>query len=66
MIKNGVYVLKEDATVKDGFKLFKNQEIGVSNNVIYIGGHPLDTRLQEMTIKWMDSNQNLFVVDNRF
>lgn len=66
MIKNGTYVLKQDATVKGDFKLLKDTEIGVSNNVIYMGGHLLDTRLQQMMVAWMESNLALFIVDNRF
>lgn len=66
MIKNGTYVLKQDVTIEGDFKLLKDQEIGVSNNVIYMGGQLLDTRLQKMMITWMKSNLALFIVDNRF
>lgn len=64
-MKNGIYVLKQDATVQGDFKLHKNQEIGVSNNVIYMGGQLLDTRLQGLMMKWMESNQHLLILDNR-
>jgi hypothetical protein len=65
MMKNGIYVLKQNATVQGDFKLHKDQEIGVSNNVIYMGGQLLDTRLQELMMKWMENNRNLLIIDNR-
>lgn len=64
-MRNGIYVLKQDATVQGDFKLYKNQEIGVSNNVIYMGGQLLDTRFQDLMMKWMQSNQHLLILDNR-
>jgi len=66
MIKNGTYVLKQDATIEGDFKLLKDTEIGVSNNVIYMGGQLLDTRLQQMMVSWMEKNLALFIIDNRF
>jgi len=66
MIKNGTYVLKQNVTIEGDFKLLKDQEIGVSNNVIYMGGQLLDTRLQKMIVSWMENNLALFIVDNRF
>jgi hypothetical protein len=65
MVKNGIYILKQDATVKGELKLQKDQEIGVSNDMIYMGGFPLDTRYQETMITWMASNLHLFIIDNR-
>jgi len=65
-MQNGIYVLKQDATVQGNFKLHKNQEIGVSNSVIYMGGQMLDTRLQDLMMKWMENNKHLLIVDNRF
>jgi len=66
MVKNGIYVVRQDTTVKGNFKLIKNQEIGVSNNIIYMGGFPLDSRLQQLMMTWMKNNMNLLIVDNRF
>jgi len=65
MVKNGIYILKQDATVKGDLKLQKNQEIGVSNTIIYMGGFPLDSRYQETVLTWMSQNLNLFILDNR-
>jgi hypothetical protein len=64
-MQNGIYVLKQDATVQGDFKLHKNQEIGLSNNVIYMGGQLLDTRLQGLMMKWMENNRHLLILDNR-
>jgi len=65
MIRNGVYVVQKDVKVNDDLNFKKNQEIEVVNNVIYIGGHPLDFNLQGIILNWMEHNLFLFKTDNR-
>jgi len=65
MLKNGVYVLKQDATITGDLKLPKNTEIEIVNTVVYMGGQLLDTRLQKLMITWMENNKDLLMTDNR-
>lgn len=65
MLKNGVYVLKENTTVFRDLNLKKNQEIEVVNTVLYMEGYKLPNELQGTISSWMGNNLNLFKLDNR-
>jgi len=65
MLKNGVYVLKENTSVFKDLNLNKNQEIEVVNNVLYMEGHMLPSGLQGTINQWMGKNLQLFKLDNR-
>ena len=65
MIQNGVFILKQDATVTTDMSFPKGQEFEMIAGVIYMGGFPLQTNLQSLVKNWMDNNQNLFLNDTR-
>lgn len=65
MMNNGVFRLKNDATLTHGIEFKKGQEIELIAGVIYMGGFPLQTNLQGVVKNWMDNNQNLFENDTR-
>ena len=65
MIQNGVFRLKQDATVMDDLVFRKGQEFELIGGVIYMGGFPPQTNLQGLIKRWMDNNQNLFINDTR-
>ena len=65
MLKDGVYVLKQDATVYEDLKFPKDQEIEIVNKVVYIGGYYLPPGLQSKVITWMENNKELLMTDNR-
>mgnify|MGYP003624962952 CR=1 FL=1 len=64
-MKNGVYRLNQDATLKNGLVFKKGQEFEIVNGVLYMGGFPIDTRIQQTILSWMEANQNLFKNDTR-
>jgi hypothetical protein len=64
-MKNGVYKLKKDAKLSNGVEFKKGQEFEVVDTVVYMGGHPLDFRAQNMVLSWMKSNKELFINDTR-
>lgn len=65
IMENGVYKLKKDATLKNGLVFKQGQEFEIVNNVLYMGGFPMDTRIQQTIISWMDINKQLFENDTR-
>jgi hypothetical protein len=65
MLKNGIYVLKSEATLSNGLIFKQGQEIEVVANVVYMGGFPLPFNLQAKILNWMSDNLSLFKLDNR-
>jgi hypothetical protein len=65
IMKNGVYRLNQEATLKNGLVFKKGQEFEIVNGVLYMGGFPIDTRVQQTILSWMEVNQNLFKNDTR-
>ena len=65
MIQNGVFRLKEDATVIDDMQFKAGQEFEVIAGVIYMSGFPLQFNLQSLVKNWMDNNPQLFANDTR-
>jgi hypothetical protein len=57
---DGVYRLKQDSTLGPGLDLKKGQEFEVVQNVIYMGGYPLDPSMQAFFGRWMNNNSKLF------
>lgn len=65
MIKDGVYILKEDSTPMKDVDFKKGQELEVVGNVIYMNGFPLPIQMQGSFNKWITENQKLFQDDTR-
>ena len=64
-MKNGVYKLKQDSKLPNGTTFNKGTEFEFIENVLYMGGFPVDFRAQNTIIKWMENNQKLFNNDTR-
>ena len=64
-MKNGVYKLNKDATLPNGGTFKKGQEFEIVNGVLYMGGFPIDFRIQTTILSWMQSNKHLFKNDTR-
>lgn len=64
-MKNGVYRLKQDATLPNGGEFKTGQEFEVVGDVVYVGGHPIDFRAQKTILSWMEKNPKLFINDTR-
>jgi hypothetical protein len=60
-----VYRLKQDVTVAKGMDLKAGQELEVVMGVVYMGGFPLPFEMQQLFVKFIDNNKNLFVDDTR-
>ena len=65
MIQNGVFRLKQEATIIDDMTLPKGQEIELIAGVVYMGGFMVQTNLQSLIKNWMDNNPHLFINDTR-
>lgn len=65
MIKNGIYVLREDTVVQGDLQFKKNQEIEVVSEVLYMGGYMLPPDYQQPIKTWMQNNLSKFKIDNR-
>lgn len=65
MLKNGIYVLRQDSTLSGDLMFKKDQEIEVVNKVIYMGGFMLPPGLQPVVTKWIENNLPLLKMDNR-
>ena len=64
-MENGVYRLKKDSKLPNGAEFKQGQEFEIVDSVVYMGGHPLDFRAQNMVLSWMESNKGLFINDTR-
>lgn len=67
MIKDGVYILKQDASPIRDVDFKKGQELEVVGNVIYVGGHPLPLNMQGVFNTWMTKGiaDGIFINDTR-
>jgi hypothetical protein len=67
MIKNGVYILKQDTSPIKDVNFKANQEIEVVGNVIYVNGFPLPFEMQETLNNWIKEGliQGIFINDTR-
>jgi len=67
MIKDGVYILKQDASPIKDANLEKGKELEVVGNVIYIDGFPLPFNMQGVFNTWMKKGlkDGLFINDTR-
>lgn len=64
-MENGVYKLKQDATLQNGMTFKKGTEFEIISGVLYMSGFPVDFRAQNTILKWMESNKHLFKNDTR-
>jgi hypothetical protein len=65
MMKNGVYKLKQNATLPNGMSFTRGTEFEIISGVLYMGGFPVDFRAQNTIVKWMQTNKHLFKNDTR-
>lgn len=65
MLKNGVYRLKENCDLGREILMKEGQELEIVNGVLYVGGFPLQTYLQQYVIDWMIKNPNKLINDTR-
>ena len=67
MLKNGVYILRKDATPMKDVEFKEGQELEVVGNVIYMGGFPLPLNMQNAFNKWMvqGMKDRIFINDTR-
>ncbi len=63
MSVNKVLRLKADQKLKNGIEFKKDTEIQIVTDIVYIGGYPLDSRLQLSVLDWIALNPNLFLDD---
>ena len=57
---NGVFKLKQDASMGRDLNFTAGQEFELVNRVVYMGGHPVPPNMQGMFLNWITGNPNLF------
>ena len=59
MLKNGVYTLLKTSKIAD-LEFERKTDFTVSNNVVWLNGHPLQLSYQSVILKWIETNPTLF------
>jgi hypothetical protein len=62
---NKVYTLLQDVQITRHTHLKKGQEIGLVNNVVYMGGYPISFDMQKVFKDWMDNNMDKLKLSTR-
>ena len=57
---NKVFKLKFDSKLPNGMKFKQGQEFQVSMDILYMGGHPVESRHQQSIVNWIKDNLGLF------
>lgn len=57
--------LKSEYDFGNSMKFPAGTEIEIVNDVVYMGGQPVDFRWQKMIFDWVNNNPNLFTEDFR-
>ncbi len=61
---NKVLRLKSDQKLKNGIEFKKDTELQIASDIVYVGGYPLDARLQLSVLDWITLNPTLFTDDS--
>ena len=69
-INNSVFRLKHAKKIiikgiPQPFEFRNGEEFHIIRDVVYMGGFPLPTNMQELVIKWIKDNPSLFINDTR-
>jgi hypothetical protein len=61
---NYIYTLKQDQTLGQ-LEFKQGQEFNIVNEVVYMGGYPLQAGVNRPVYNWIKQNENLFRITNR-